>query len=52
MLIFFSKNYMIRGKTISVNFDKWESIKFEKNLKKINKSDYLTLRRVNRLKIE
>ena len=26
---------MIRGKTISVNFDKWESIKFEKNLKKL-----------------
>ncbi len=47
-LIFFKKNYKIRGKTISVNFDGWEKNKFIKNIRKINNSNYLTLKRVNR----
>lgn len=46
-LIFFNKNFKIQGKTISVNFDKWENKKFTNYIKKINNSDYLTLRRIN-----
>ncbi len=47
-LILFSKKYKLSGKTISINFDEWNSIKFKKNINKINFSDYLTLRRFNK----
>jgi short-subunit dehydrogenase len=47
-LIFFSKTYNLSGKTISINFDNWNDKMFKKNIKKINSSDYLTLRRINK----
>ncbi len=47
-LIFFSKTYNLSGKTISINFDNWNDKIFKKNIKKINSSDYLTLRRINK----
>jgi hypothetical protein len=46
-LILNNKNFNINGKTISVNFDPWNKIKFYKNINKINSSDYMLLRRNN-----
>lgn len=47
-LVFFSKKFSLNGKTISINYDDWNSDKFKKNINKINISDYLTLRRSNK----
>jgi short-subunit dehydrogenase len=46
-LILNDKNFIINGKTISVNFDPWNKKKFYKNINKINNSDYMLLRRIN-----
>ena len=40
--------FNLNGKTISINFDDWDKKKFDKNLKIINKSDYMCLRRINK----
>jgi short-subunit dehydrogenase len=49
-LILNNNNFKINGKTISVNFDPWNSKKFLKKVSAINKSDYMLLRRVNNFK--
>lgn len=41
------KSKSLTGKTISVNFDPWHEKKFQKNIKKIIKTDELTMRRIN-----
>ena len=41
------KSKSLTGKTISVNFDPWHEKKFEKRIKKIIKTDELTMRRIN-----
>lgn len=41
------KSKFLTGKTISVNFDPWHEKKFQKNIKKIIKTDELTMRRIN-----
>jgi NAD(P)-dependent dehydrogenase (short-subunit alcohol dehydrogenase family) len=41
------KSKSLTGKTISVNFDKWNSPSFLKKIDQLNKSDALTMRRIN-----
>tara|TARA_B100001059_G_C17735815_1_gene528794 strand:- start:85 stop:891 length:807 start_codon:yes stop_codon:yes gene_type:complete len=41
------KSKMISGKTISVNFDPWYKVSFQKNLNRLKNSNELTMRRIN-----
>jgi NAD(P)-dependent dehydrogenase (short-subunit alcohol dehydrogenase family) len=41
------KSKMISGKTISVNFDPWNKVSFQKNLNRLKKTNELTMRRIN-----
>jgi len=44
----FDRAYKLSGKTVSINFDKWDEVKFYKKINIINKSDYMCLRRINK----